>query len=198
MKKLYVFSLILIIHTGCANEKVKPANKAFSKYAGLSKDEIRTNIQLEINERESLKEKKPNAVKTPEINIKKEEQIVDEKLISKEELYVNEFLLKYQNIKKMLSQLNNAGTKELIADIKFIFYDINDKIKGHAEITVTNNWHLMAYQIRLQCAQNLWKLWAQIDNPKDWDTARISIVDYNGNEVGGSRWLAGSLIWVKE
>jgi hypothetical protein len=67
-----------------------------------------------------------------------------------------------------------------------------------ATMTVNNEWHLLPYQIRLQAAQNLWKSWARIASPKDVDKARLKLVDLNGNEVGGSRVLAGSLIWVAE
>ncbi len=67
-----------------------------------------------------------------------------------------------------------------------------------AEIEVSNNWHIKPYQIRLQDAQNLWSAWAKIASAQEPDSARIKIVDINGNEVGGSRVLAGSLIWVQE
>ncbi len=67
-----------------------------------------------------------------------------------------------------------------------------------ATIKVRNSWHIKPYQIRLQDAQNLWSAWATIASPKEPDSARIKIVDFNGNEVGGSRVLAGSLIWVQE
>ncbi|QDT24817.1 hypothetical protein Enr10x_01090 [Gimesia panareensis] len=67
-----------------------------------------------------------------------------------------------------------------------------------AEIEVRNNWHIKPYQVRLQDAQNLWSAWAKIASPQEPDSARIKIVDINGNEVGGSRVLAGSLIWVQE
>ncbi len=67
-----------------------------------------------------------------------------------------------------------------------------------ATLTVDNLWHIRHYQIRLQDAQTLWEVWARIASPNDPDKARIKLVDQNGNEVGGSRFLAGSLIWVKE
>jgi len=65
-------------------------------------------------------------------------------------------------------------------------------------IIVANGWHDQPYQIRLQAAQNFWELWARIRSPDDPDKARLEITDFNGNSVGGSRWLAGSLIWVKK
>jgi hypothetical protein len=65
-------------------------------------------------------------------------------------------------------------------------------------IYVDNAWHYEPKQIRLQAAQNFWKLWAMNDMPDPIDKARISIRDINDNEVGGSRILAGSLIWVND
>ena len=65
-------------------------------------------------------------------------------------------------------------------------------------VTVSNFWHFQPYQIRLQATQDLWAGWANLHSPKDVDKSRISIVDRNGNEVGGSRVWAGSLIWVQE
>jgi hypothetical protein len=70
--------------------------------------------------------------------------------------------------------------------------------RNRATITVVNGWHTTAYQIRLQTAQNLWETWATIASPQNVDAARISIVDLRGNEVGGSRAIAGSLIWVQD
>lgn len=65
-------------------------------------------------------------------------------------------------------------------------------------IVVANAWHYQPYQLRLQAAQNLWETWARIRSPNDPDKARLDLTDQNGNRVGGSRWLAGSLIWVKK
>jgi hypothetical protein len=67
---------------------------------------------------------------------------------------------------------------------------------GTVKVTVTNLWHSRHRQVRLQDAQLLWEAWARIRAPSDPDSARILILDYRGNEVGGSRWLAGSLLWV--
>ncbi|HUY31440.1 MAG TPA: SHD1 domain-containing protein [Pirellulales bacterium] len=64
--------------------------------------------------------------------------------------------------------------------------------------TVSNEWDIAEYQRRLQLAQGLWKLWASIASPGDPDKARITLVDFNGNEVGGSRIRRGSLIWVQQ
>lgn len=69
---------------------------------------------------------------------------------------------------------------------------------NEAKITVSNSWHFFPYQVRLEAAQNLWKIWASICSPSDPDKARIELVSINGNKVGGSRWLAGSLIYVQK
>lgn len=70
--------------------------------------------------------------------------------------------------------------------------------EGRLILTVKSGWHYQPYQIRLQAAQNLWKLWATIHSPNEPDKARLKIRDINGNDVGGSRIWAGSLIWVQE
>lgn len=67
-----------------------------------------------------------------------------------------------------------------------------------ATLKVDNIWHIKHKQIRLQDAQSLWKAWAAVASPNDPDKAYITIVDGNDNEVGGSRILAGSLIWVQD
>ncbi len=67
-----------------------------------------------------------------------------------------------------------------------------------ATITVADSWHISPYQLRLQVAQDLWKLWASIASPDDLDKARIKLVDHNGNEVGGSGIFGGSDVWVQK
>lgn len=65
-------------------------------------------------------------------------------------------------------------------------------------ITMANGWHLSGYEARLRSAKALWVTWARIVSPGDLDSARIRLVDFSGTEVGGSRVLAGSLIWVQK
>lgn len=72
------------------------------------------------------------------------------------------------------------------------------RVDGEVKIKVSNEFHYQPYQVRLQAAQALWKGWASIYSPEDGDKARIQLVDLMGNEVGGSRVWAGSLIWVQE
>lgn len=78
--------------------------------------------------------------------------------------------------------------------------EAEEVVPGVLELTLTvgNRWHVRHYQVRLQDAQTLWRAWAATVSPEATDSARIKIVDRMGNEVGGSRLLGGSLIWVKE
>lgn len=69
---------------------------------------------------------------------------------------------------------------------------------GQIKIAVAHSFHSEPYQMRLQLAQKLWEGWAAKYSPNEPDKARIKITDLNGNEVGGSRVWAGSLIWVQE
>jgi hypothetical protein len=72
------------------------------------------------------------------------------------------------------------------------------RVQDQLVITVPNTFHRLHYQERLQAAQLLWQVWVTVLKPKDADYARVKLVDRLGNEVGGSRALGGSLIWVQE
>jgi len=72
------------------------------------------------------------------------------------------------------------------------------RVPDQLVIAVPNTFHRLHYQERLQAAQLLWQVWVTVLKPKDPDHARIKLVDRLGNEVGGSRALGGSLIWVQE
>lgn len=89
----------------------------------------------------------------------------------------------------------NAAEVKLIDSVRV--RRIGDKT-WEAELTVRDIWHLRHYQLRLQDAQTLWEAWAVIASPSEPDSARINLVDGNGNEVGGSRVWGGSLIWVQK
>ncbi len=65
-------------------------------------------------------------------------------------------------------------------------------------VYVDNAWHFLPYQIRFQMAQNIWATWVLASRAEVPDHARVDIRDNNGNSVGGSRFLGGSLSWVKE
>lgn len=87
-----------------------------------------------------------------------------------------------------------------IANVTVFLKRVGVKVKGElktATITVAPDWHTEAYQNRLQLAQALQNIWAQ-ETGGNPDHARLSLIDQLGNEVGGSRVWAGSLIWVQE
>jgi len=67
-----------------------------------------------------------------------------------------------------------------------------------AKIAVANPWHRLVYQERLQLAQMIQRLWASSVPTVKPDEARIRLTDLMGNEVGGSRALGGTLIWVQK
>lgn len=92
-------------------------------------------------------------------------------------------------------------TEELNIIQKELGFKLIDNVsisENTATITVSNQWHVRNKQLRLQDAQTLWRLWANINNPSEVDKARIKIVDGNGNQVGGSGFLGGSIIDVKD
>jgi len=88
--------------------------------------------------------------------------------------------------------LKSSGADSVIEEIS------RDRFTGELVIVVKDEWHYQHYQERLQAAQTLWEVWAKLHSPDKMDSARIRLVDYNDNVVGGSRTLAGSLIWVKK
>lgn len=112
---------------------------------------------------------------------KEEERLVNERATRKRQKEI---------LDEFVDRLSAANVNSIIQSVS-----VSDET---ATITVTNAWHYSVYQVRLQAAQNLWKIWASIASPSKPDRARIKIVDFNGNEVGGSRILGGSLIWVQE
>jgi hypothetical protein len=68
--------------------------------------------------------------------------------------------------------------------------------ENDAKIAVSNEWHEQNFHARLQMAQNMWKIWANIHSPASPDQSLISLVDGNDNSVGGSSAMAGSMVSV--
>jgi hypothetical protein len=64
-------------------------------------------------------------------------------------------------------------------------------------VVVGTQWHYEPYQVRKQMAQAIWQVWARLAAPEAPDQARLQLRDLMGNDVGGSSWLAGSLVDVK-
>ena len=90
--------------------------------------------------------------------------------------------------------LNDSGMGAFVETVQY------DGDARWIEITVRDAWHYEPYQIRLQAAQLLWESWTRGFCPSEDgpDYCRISLVDGMGNNVGGSSWLAGSVIKVNE
>jgi hypothetical protein len=91
-------------------------------------------------------------------------------------------------------------TKGLIGESGFISDVTFESDNKRAVLTVSNVWHMQAKQIRLQAAQNLWKQWAIICVNQavgnNADACPIKLIDNNGNDVGGSSFMGGSLVSV--
>jgi hypothetical protein len=98
-----------------------------------------------------------------------------------------------------------ANDSHVIRFITLVKYQTEGKFirqvgrKGETiDVYVGNEWHFLPYQIRLQMAQNIWATWVLASNPETPDRARVDIKDLNGNSVGGSKLLGGSLSWVSK
>lgn len=105
-----------------------------------------------------------------------------------------------ENRKKILEgyikKLDDVGMNQFI---ELISYKYASTDECSIVVRVRNTWHYQHKQIRLQAAQNLWNLWSQsyyLETEKD--KCRMELVDLNGNNVGGSSWLGGSVIGVKD
>jgi hypothetical protein len=95
------------------------------------------------------------------------------------------------DLQKFIDVLRTAGIDNSLI-VRVSVSETGDKLI----VVVANPWHYQPYQIRLQMAQSLWELWARIHSPQNPDIARLKLTDLQDNEVGGSRLLGGSLIWV--
>ncbi len=72
---------------------------------------------------------------------------------------------------------------------------LNKNLPQEVILVMKPLWHARNKHLRKNDATVFWKLWASINSPKNPDRARIKLVSINDDRVGGSRILAGSLIW---
>lgn len=96
---------------------------------------------------------------------------------------------------------NNLDTFMAVLEAAGVGNELISNVSTRGEtitITVATGWHYQPKQVRQQSAQILWQTWAMIASRDNLDRARLSLRDAVGNEVGGSRLLAGSLIWVDD
>ena len=102
---------------------------------------------------------------------------------------------KSEDQKKIVEQLGNRYIQKL-ADMGLRTIGREILVRDNVcTIVVENAWHFVAYQIRLQNAQNMDKAWQNIYSPDHKHVALISIVDINSNEVGGTGVLG---TWVQK
>ncbi len=102
---------------------------------------------------------------------------------------------KEEILKAYIDTVNSLGLGRFVAAIT----NDSELHKCSVSIVVRDVWHYEPKQVRLQAAQNMWKLYANkcyIEH--DRDMVRIKLVDGNGNKVGGSSWLGGSSIKVND
>ncbi|PZO13145.1 MAG: hypothetical protein DCF25_16480 [Leptolyngbya foveolarum] len=71
-------------------------------------------------------------------------------------------------------------------------------IDGLVEIEVTPQFQAEAKADREGLAVVLWEAWTRSYGGDDVDNARIRLVDEQGRQVGGSRAIAGSVIYVDD
>lgn len=105
-----------------------------------------------------------------------------------------------ENKKKILNSyikaLDEAGMNQFVEKVSYRYDSLEE---CSIVVKVRNTWHYQPKQLRLQAAQNLWDIWSKsyyLEDKKD--KCRMDLTDLNGNNVGGSSWLGGSLINVKD
>ncbi|NJM98560.1 MAG: hypothetical protein HC800_16630 [Phormidesmis sp. RL_2_1] len=85
------------------------------------------------------------------------------------------------------------GMSALISDIR------PGLTEGEAELTVTAYFLAQPKAIREDLANSLWRAWVvSTGGESNVDRVRIRLVTSQGDKVGGSRTIAGSLIYVDD
>lgn len=72
------------------------------------------------------------------------------------------------------------------------------RLKNEVEIVMTPAFQAEHKAARRQLAVSLWEAWARTSGVADVDKARLRLVDKYGKEIGGSRAIAGSVIYVDD
>lgn len=85
-----------------------------------------------------------------------------------------------------------SGISDFVSDIR------PGLIDGTVEIEVTVNFQEESKPAREDFAASLWETWATVSGVKDVDDARIRLVNRQGKQVGGSRMIGGSMIYVDD
>lgn len=85
-----------------------------------------------------------------------------------------------------------ANMSDFVVDIRLGLID------GLVEIEVTPFYASQHKAARQDFAVALWETWASASGVEDVDKARIRLVNRQGQQVGGSRAIAGSVIYVDD
>lgn len=191
--------------------KAKPSDKEIEIYETLE-----TKLDEAIDNDSSAKpfdEKAVNAIVAKQYNISATKLMAIYTLVESDSEYQKQREIKVakenqdrqakklvENRKKIIEgyikNINDIGMNQFI---ELVSYKYASTDECSIVIKVRNAWHYQLKQIRLQAAQNLWNLWSQsyyLENTKD--DCRMELVDLNGNNVGGSSWLGGSVVSVKD
>lgn len=72
------------------------------------------------------------------------------------------------------------------------------RLDGEVEIVVTAAFQNSSKASREDLAQALWTAWVTASGVSDVDKARLRLVDKYGKQIGGSRAIAGSVIYVDD
>lgn len=101
-------------------------------------------------------------------------------------------------VNQMLNILNNANMGKYIAKVSHEYVSSTSQLI----LEVRPNWHYNPKQVRKDAATVLWERWTNICIAKGLadsaDSCRIKLISSSGDHIGGSRVLAGSLIWVAD
>lgn len=191
--------------------KAKPSDKEIEIYEALEKrtDEAIENdslanplnedaINKEIAKKYDISTTKLMAIyilvlSNTEYQKQQESKIIQEK---KEKQIITNIENRKKILDSYIDKLDEIGMNQFVETVSYKYADANE---CSIVVKVRDTWHYQLKQIRLQAAQNLWEWWSKYYYLEDEkDKCRMELVDLNGNDVGGSSWLGGSVVNVKD
>jgi hypothetical protein len=158
-------------------DNVTVQSESNNEYQPLTDEDIDQNKLSDV--KKEMAEMKPisEAERKQQLQLLKEQSKIQNDSLSKHEQYFNKL------------RMSGIGL-ETVEKVQV------SSMPNIVKIVVSNSWHSQPYQIRLQAAQGLQKLWGNLYLPESPDRGRIELVDLNGNKVGGSKIMGG--VWVNE
>jgi len=139
-----------------------------------------------------------------QMELAEKKKIEEEKRKKEREEKRLERLIEIEKEKRKASQdiaIFKAKVFEILKDQRIdIVKDIylNPDLPQEAIIVMKPIWHSRNKHLKKNDATVFWKLWASQHSPSDPDHSRVKLLSINNDRVGGSRILAGSLIWVED